>query len=122
MSNLQVVETAREGASFCVGGDFKLLQAQCDPWPVRKRFRGLSRWLLPWMKLDKPVRVGVRGHAVGGVMGLALTADAVIADARAESMRRRDRRCAAQPARWRVANVTKRLSSDTPMHNYEGKM
>lgn len=67
-----------EGPTFCSGGDFKMLKAQCDPWPVHRRFRNLSRWLTPLITLDKPVVVGVRGHAVGGGMGLALTGDVVI--------------------------------------------
>ncbi|HSW19597.1 MAG TPA: enoyl-CoA hydratase-related protein [Ramlibacter sp.] len=68
-----------EGPTFCSGGDFKMLQTQCDPWPVHRRFRHLSRWLVPLITLDKPVVVGVRGQAVGGGMGLALTGDVVIA-------------------------------------------
>ena len=67
-----------EGPTFCSGGDFKMLKVQCDPWPVHRRFRNLSRWLTPLITLDKPVVVGVRGHAVGGGMGLALTGDVVI--------------------------------------------
>jgi 2-(1,2-epoxy-1,2-dihydrophenyl)acetyl-CoA isomerase len=56
-----------------------MLQKACDPWPVHRRFRNLSRWLVPLITLDKPVVVGVRGAAVGGGMGLALTGDVVIA-------------------------------------------
>jgi 2-(1,2-epoxy-1,2-dihydrophenyl)acetyl-CoA isomerase len=68
-----------EGPTFCSGGDLKMLQTACDPWPVHRRFRNLSRWLAPLITLDKPVVVGVRGPAVGGGMGLALTGDVVIA-------------------------------------------
>jgi 2-(1,2-epoxy-1,2-dihydrophenyl)acetyl-CoA isomerase len=68
-----------DGPTFCSGGDFRMLQSACDPWPVHRRFRNLSRWLVPLITLDKPVVVGVRGHAVGGGMGLALTGDVVIA-------------------------------------------
>ena len=67
-----------EGPTFCSGGDFKMLQKACDPWPVHRRFRHLSRWLVPLITLDKPVVVGVRGAAVGGGMGLALTGDVLI--------------------------------------------
>lgn len=73
-----------EGPTFCSGGDFKMLQTQCDPWPVHRRFRNLSRWLLPLITLEKPVVVGVQGQAVGGGMGLALTGDVVIAAANAK--------------------------------------
>ncbi|WP_265296993.1 enoyl-CoA hydratase/isomerase family protein [Verminephrobacter eiseniae] len=75
-----------EGPSFCAGGDFRMLQTHSDPWPVHRRFRDLIRWFTPLMALDKPVVVGVRGHAVGGGMGLALTGDVVIAGTSAQFM------------------------------------
>jgi len=68
-----------EGPTFCSGGDLHMLKTASDPWPVHRRFRNLSRWLTPLITLDKPVVVGVRGAAVGGGMGLALTGDLVIA-------------------------------------------
>lgn len=68
-----------DGPTFCSGGDLKMLKTACDPWPVHRRFRNLSRWLTPLITLDKPVVVGVRGAAVGGGMGLALTGDVLIA-------------------------------------------
>src|SRR5258708_25651109 len=55
-----------DGPTFCSGGDLKMLKTACDPWPVHRRFRNLSRWLTPLITLDKPVVVGVRGAAVGG--------------------------------------------------------
>ena len=67
------------GPTFCSGGDFKTLQAGCDPWPVHRRFRFASRWLAPLTTLDRPVVVGIRGHAVGGGLGLALAGDVLIA-------------------------------------------
>jgi 2-(1,2-epoxy-1,2-dihydrophenyl)acetyl-CoA isomerase len=76
---VRAVVLTGDGPTFCSGGDLKLLQTQSDPWPVHRRFRNLSRWLVPLMTLDKPVVVGVRGAAVGGGMGLALTGDVVIA-------------------------------------------
>ena len=85
-SSVRAVYLTGEGPSFCAGGDFKMLQTQCDPWPVHRRFRNLSRWLTPLITLDKPVVVGVRGHAVGGGMGLALTGDVVIAGESAKFM------------------------------------
>jgi 2-(1,2-epoxy-1,2-dihydrophenyl)acetyl-CoA isomerase len=48
-------------------------------WPVHRRFRKFKQWLTPLTQLEKPVVVGVRGHAVGGGMGLALAGDLVIA-------------------------------------------
>ncbi|WP_149536447.1 enoyl-CoA hydratase/isomerase family protein [Siccirubricoccus phaeus] len=67
------------GPSFCAGGDLRMLREASDPWPVHRRFRRLGRWLVPLMTLEKPVVIGVNGHAVGGGMGLALTGDRLIA-------------------------------------------
>ena len=75
-----------DGPSFCSGGDLGMLKTACDPWPVHRRFRGLSRWLCPLITLEKPVVVGVNGHAVGGGMGLALTGDVLIAGESAKFM------------------------------------
>ncbi len=85
-SRVRAVYLTGEGPTFCSGGDFRMLQTQCDPWPVHRRFRHLSRWLVPLITLDKPVVVGVRGQAVGGGMGLALTGDVVIAGEGAKFM------------------------------------
>jgi len=68
-----------EGPTFCSGGDLHHLKTACDPWPVHRRFRKLSRWLTPLINLEKPVVVGVNGHAVGGGMGLAITGDIIVA-------------------------------------------
>jgi len=75
-----------DGPTFCSGGDLKVLKAACDPWPVHRRFRGASRWLMPLISLDKPVVIGMRGYAVGGGMGLALTGDVLIAGESAKLM------------------------------------
>jgi len=74
------------GATLWSGGGLRQLQRGCDPWPVHRRFRQLSRWLVPLISLDKPVVVGVNGHAVGGGMGLALTGDIVVAGESAKFM------------------------------------
>jgi 2-(1,2-epoxy-1,2-dihydrophenyl)acetyl-CoA isomerase len=68
-----------DGPTFCSGGDLRMFQTATDPWTVHRRFRNLTRWLTPLITLDKPVVVGVKGQAVGGGMGLALTGDVVIA-------------------------------------------
>ena len=83
---VRAVVLTGEGATFCSGGDLKLLKTASDPWPVHRRFRYMSRWLTPLITLEKPVVVGVRGHAVGGGMGLALTGDIVIAGESAKFM------------------------------------
>ena len=83
---VRAVFLTAEGPTFCSGGDFKVFKSAGDPWSVHRRFRNLSRWLVPLITLEKPVVVGVRGHAVGGGMGLALTGDVVIAGESAKLM------------------------------------
>jgi 2-(1,2-epoxy-1,2-dihydrophenyl)acetyl-CoA isomerase len=46
----------------------------------------MGHWLLPFMRIEKPVLVGVRGYAVGGGFGLALAGDMVIASDTAKFM------------------------------------
>lgn len=75
-----------KGESFCAGGDLNMLQVASSPWAVRRRFRHLNTILLPLMTLDRPVVCGVQGYAVGGGMGLALTADVVVAAESAKFM------------------------------------
>lgn len=76
--SVRAVFLTGDGPSFCAGGDLGMLQNNCKPWQVHRRFRGLSQWLIPLMTLDRPVVIGVRGHAVGGGMGLALAGDVLI--------------------------------------------
>jgi len=69
-----------KGSNFCAGGDLKALDAvRKDPFAVHRRFRDMGQWLLPMMRIEKPVVVAVRGFAVGGGFGLALLGDMVIA-------------------------------------------
>lgn len=76
--SIRSVFLTADGPTFCSGGDLKMLKSASDPWPVHRRFRGLTRWLLPLITLDKPVVIGMKGAAVGGGMGLALTGDVLI--------------------------------------------
>ncbi|GGM16669.1 enoyl-CoA hydratase [Pseudooceanicola nanhaiensis] len=75
-----------KGESFCAGGDLNMLKVASAPWAVRRRFRHLNTVLLPLMTLDRPVVCGVQGYAVGGGMGLALTADVIVAAESAKFM------------------------------------
>jgi 2-(1,2-epoxy-1,2-dihydrophenyl)acetyl-CoA isomerase len=84
--SVRAVFLTGDGPTFCSGGDLNHLKTACDPWTVHRRFRNLSRWLSPLITLDKPVVVGVNGHAVGGGMGLALTGDVLIAAESAKFM------------------------------------
>ncbi len=85
-SSVRAVFLTADGPTFCAGGDLKLLKNSCDPWPVHRRFRSMSRWLTPLITLDKPVVIGMRGAAVGGGMGLALTGDVLIVGESAKLM------------------------------------
>lgn len=77
---IRAVYLTAKGPNFCSGGDIKATQEmRKDPWAVHHRFRDMGRWLLPLMRIEKPVLVGVRGHVVGGGFGLALAGDMVIA-------------------------------------------
>jgi len=67
------------GNAFCAGGDVRALQGQKRPVDVHRRFRRLGAWLLPFLRMEKPVIVGLNGYAVGGGLGLALTGDIVVA-------------------------------------------
>ncbi len=83
---IRTVFLTGEGPTFCSGGDLNHLKGAHDPWTVHRRFRNLSRWLVPLVTLDKPVVIGVNGHAVGGGMGLALSGDVLIASENAVFM------------------------------------
>ena len=75
------------GPTFCSGGNLRALKTgDSDSWTTHRRFRRMTQWLFPLLWLDKPVIVGVNGHAVGGGMGLALTGDLVIAAESAKFM------------------------------------
>jgi 2-(1,2-epoxy-1,2-dihydrophenyl)acetyl-CoA isomerase len=83
---IRAVYLTGKGPSFCAGGDFNMLLKASDPWPVHRRFRHTNTLLPPLLTLDRPVVCGVRGHAVGGGMGLALLADVIIAGESARFM------------------------------------
>lgn len=68
-----------KGKSFCAGGDLQMLTRASEPWPVHRRFRHAATLFPPFITLDRPVVCGVRGHAMGGGLGLALMSDLVIA-------------------------------------------
>lgn len=74
-----VLLTAR-GPNFCAGGDLKAFKSMHDdPWAVHRRFRDMGRWLLPFMRIEKPVVVAVRGFAIGGGFGISLAGDMILA-------------------------------------------
>ncbi len=85
--DVRAIYLSAKGPNFCSGGDLRALDAvRTDPWAVHRRFRSMGQWLLPFMRIEKPVLAGVRGYAVGGGFGLALAADMVIASESANFM------------------------------------
>jgi 2-(1,2-epoxy-1,2-dihydrophenyl)acetyl-CoA isomerase len=77
--SVRAVYLTGKGASFCAGGDLNMLVKANAPWAVHRRFRHANTVFPPLMALEKPVVCGVRGHAVGGGLGLALTSDLIVA-------------------------------------------
>lgn len=76
--SIRAVYLTGKGNSFCAGGDLGMLTKASDPWPVHRRFSHAASMFLPLLSLDRPVVCGVRGHAMGGGLGLALMSDLVI--------------------------------------------
>lgn len=76
---IRAVYLTGKGPSFCAGGDLNMLTKAGEPWAVHRRFRHADTLFPPLMTLDRPVVCGVRGHAVGGGLGLALMSDLVVA-------------------------------------------
>lgn len=85
-TDVRVLYLTGAGPAFCSGGDLKNLNTMKGSWQVHQRFRKLGAWVLPLMRLDKPVVVGVNGVAAGGGLGLALAGDIVIAAESAKFM------------------------------------
>jgi 2-(1,2-epoxy-1,2-dihydrophenyl)acetyl-CoA isomerase len=84
--SVRAVYLTGKGPSFCAGGDLNFLSKASAPWAVHRRFRHADTLFPPLMTLDRPVVCGVRGHAVGGGLGLALMADLVVAGESAQFM------------------------------------
>jgi 2-(1,2-epoxy-1,2-dihydrophenyl)acetyl-CoA isomerase len=83
---VRAVYLTGKGSSFCAGGDLNMLVKANAPWAVHRRFRHSNTLFPPLMALDRPVVCGVRGHAVGGGLGLALMADLLVAGESARFM------------------------------------
>ncbi len=85
--DVRAIYLTGRGPNFCAGGDLKTFKTMhSDPWAVHRRFRDMGRWLLPLMRIEKPVVVGVRGYAVGGGFGIALAGDMIFASDTAKFM------------------------------------
>lgn len=78
---IRALVIAGEGDSFCTGGDIaSMKQAEiADAAEGRERLRAYLDLVEQLILLEKPVVAAVQGHAAGGGLGLALTADFVLA-------------------------------------------
>ena len=84
--SVRAIYLTGSASAFCAGGDLKNLQAVTGAWSAHRRFRKLGEWLLPFLRIEKPVVVGVNGVAVGGGMGLAFAGDIIVAAQSAKFM------------------------------------
>lgn len=76
--SIRSVFLTAKGNTFCAGGDLQMLTKASDPWPVHRRFRHANSLFPPLLTLDRPVVCGIQGFAMGGGLGLALTADLLV--------------------------------------------
>jgi 2-(1,2-epoxy-1,2-dihydrophenyl)acetyl-CoA isomerase len=81
---VRAVYLTASGKVFCSGGDLRILQEACDPWPVHRRFRHAANLFPPFANLNRPVVCGLKGMAIGGGIGLALMADQIVAGVSAQ--------------------------------------
>lgn len=81
---IRAVYLTGAGRAFCAGGDLDSIEKFSDPWSTHSRFRQLINWMVPFIRMQKPVVTGLNGMAVGGGMGLALSGDIIIAAESAE--------------------------------------
>lgn len=77
--SIRSIYLTAKGNSFCAGGELQMLTRASDPWSVHRRFRHAATLFPPLISIDRPVVCGVKGHAMGGGLGLALMSDMVIA-------------------------------------------
>jgi enoyl-CoA hydratase/carnithine racemase len=75
---VRVIVLTGAGESFCAGGDLKQMAGDGPELERRGDFDDL---LLRFVGLHKPVVAAVRGHAMGGGVGLVAAADFAIAEA-----------------------------------------
>jgi len=85
-SSIRAIYLTGKGPSFCAGGDLNMLTKASEPWAVHRRFRHADKLFPPLLTLNRPVVCGVRGHAVGGGLGLALLSDLIVAGESAQFM------------------------------------
>ena len=80
---IKVLVLAGAGGAFCSGGDVSTMTGENSAEQARERMVSLHGVIRDLLTLDRPIISVVDGAAYGGGMGLALTADLVLASPRA---------------------------------------
>lgn len=81
--SVRVVILGGAGGAFCAGGDIATMDSGASAEEARERMGKLLLTIEELITLDRPVIAKVDGPAYGAGMGLALTADLVLASPRA---------------------------------------
>jgi 2-(1,2-epoxy-1,2-dihydrophenyl)acetyl-CoA isomerase len=80
---IQVLILGGAGAAFCSGGDIGTMRAASTAEEARDRMLNLHLTIEDLLTLDRPIIAAVDGPAYGAGLGLALTADLILASPRA---------------------------------------
>ncbi|MCD0501426.1 enoyl-CoA hydratase/isomerase family protein [Bordetella petrii] len=81
--DIKVLVIQGAGGAFCAGGDIRTMTADTAADAARDRMLNLQVVISDLLNLDRPVIAVVDGPAYGAGVGLALTADLVLASPRA---------------------------------------
>ena len=80
---IKVVILAGNGGAFCSGGDVRSMTEDNAAENARDRMVSLQGCIRDLLSLDRPIIAAVDGAAYGAGLGLALTADLILASPRA---------------------------------------
>jgi len=81
--DVKVVILAGIDGAFCSGGDIKSMTSDNSAEKARDRMISLQGCIRDLLELDRPIIAAVDGPAYGAGLGLALTADLILASERA---------------------------------------